>query len=101
MAYDVIWHEDSVEDLKKLDKRPMGFVLFGQNSLTLYLLHYLLYVVYIGSFPIPVTIRLLDPPLHEFLPKEEKDILDLSKEMGVTVEKLKKAICINNIKSKA
>lgn len=40
----------------------------------------------------PVTIRLLDPPLHEFLPREEKDIADLSKEMGVPVEKLKEKI---------
>ncbi|MRR34309.1 pyruvate, phosphate dikinase, partial [bacterium] len=38
---------------------------------------------------LPVTIRLLDPPLHEFLPQEEKDIKALSKTMGVTVEKLK------------
>ena len=27
----------------------------------------------------PVTIRLLDPPLHEFLPKEEHDIQDIAK----------------------
>ena len=27
----------------------------------------------------PVTIRLLDPPLHEFLPKEEIDIIDIAK----------------------
>ena len=30
----------------------------------------------------PVTIRLLDPPLHEFLPKDEKDIEKLSKKMN-------------------
>lgn len=40
----------------------------------------------------PVTIRLLDPPLHEFLPQEEKDIKELSKEMGVSVERLKEKI---------
>ncbi len=40
----------------------------------------------------PVTIRLLDPPLHEFLPKEEKDIQELSNEMSVSVEKLKEKI---------
>lgn len=40
----------------------------------------------------PVTIRLLDPPLHEFLPQEEKDIEELAKETGVTVEKLKEKI---------
>jgi len=38
---------------------------------------------------LPVTIRLLDPPLHEFLPKEEKDIRELAKEMGLSVEKVK------------
>lgn len=36
----------------------------------------------------PVTIRLLDPPLHEFLPQSEEDIKDLAKIMGVTFEKL-------------
>jgi pyruvate,orthophosphate dikinase len=38
---------------------------------------------------LPVTIRLLDPPLHEFLPQDEKDIVALSQTMGVSVEKLK------------
>ncbi len=37
---------------------------------------------------LPVTIRLLDPPLHEFLPKSKEDIEWLSSEMGVTVEKI-------------
>lgn len=37
----------------------------------------------------PVTIRLLDPPLHEFLPKTEEDIKALSEEAGVSVEKIK------------
>ena len=32
---------------------------------------------------LPVTIRLLDPPLHEFLPKEEGDIAALAEAMGV------------------
>jgi len=36
----------------------------------------------------PVTIRLLDPPLHEFLPKDEEDIRALSTEMGVSYEDL-------------
>ncbi len=40
----------------------------------------------------PVTIRLLDPPLHEFLPKEEKDIQDLAKEMKISVDVLKQKI---------
>ncbi|NLD28213.1 MAG: pyruvate, phosphate dikinase [Myxococcales bacterium] len=37
----------------------------------------------------PVTIRLLDPPLHEFLPHTEGEIADLSKELGVSAEKLR------------
>src|SRR5690606_31768095 len=40
----------------------------------------------------PVTVRYLDPPLHEFLPQEEKDIVALAKEMGITVERLKNTI---------
>jgi len=31
---------------------------------------------------LPVTIRLLDPPLHEFLPREEEELDDLSKKLG-------------------
>ena len=38
---------------------------------------------------LPMTVRYLDPPLHEFLPKEEADILALANDMGVTVEHLK------------
>ncbi|HEX2946584.1 MAG TPA: pyruvate, phosphate dikinase [Clostridia bacterium] len=37
----------------------------------------------------PVTIRLLDPPLHEFLPQEEEDINALAKELNISVEQLK------------
>lgn len=36
----------------------------------------------------PVTIRLLDPPLHEFLPTEEKDIEALSQSMSMPVDTL-------------
>ncbi|MFY9270690.1 MAG: pyruvate, phosphate dikinase [Candidatus Manganitrophaceae bacterium] len=38
---------------------------------------------------LPVTIRLLDPPLHEFLPQTEEDLEDLSREMGVAVDLLR------------
>ncbi len=41
---------------------------------------------------LPVTIRLLDPPLHEFLPTDEDDIEALAKEMNMTVEDLKAVI---------
>ena len=37
---------------------------------------------------LPVTIRLLDPPLHEFLPTEPKQLELLSKSMGVPVQRL-------------
>ncbi|MBU5625861.1 pyruvate, phosphate dikinase [Oscillibacter sp. MSJ-2] len=40
----------------------------------------------------PVTIRLLDPPLHEFLPTDEEDIKTLAKEMKMTVNDLKAVI---------
>jgi pyruvate,orthophosphate dikinase len=37
----------------------------------------------------PVTIRYLDPPLHEFLPQEDEDIQQLALEMGMTFGELK------------
>ena len=40
----------------------------------------------------PVTIRYLDPPLHEFLPKEENEIEEISKELNVTVKELHEVI---------
>lgn len=51
---------------------------------------------FIGIFEamegLPVTIRLLDPPLHEFLPQEEKEIRSASKELGVSADRLKAKI---------
>ncbi|MDF3004039.1 MAG: ppdK [Oscillospiraceae bacterium] len=40
----------------------------------------------------PVTIRFLDPPLHEFLPHEDEDIKALAAEMGLTFEDLKATV---------
>ncbi len=40
----------------------------------------------------PVTIRFLDPPLHEFLPQEEADIVEIAGEMNMPVEELKQII---------
>jgi len=40
----------------------------------------------------PVTIRLIDPPLHEFVPHEDEDIAALAKEMGLTFEELKATV---------
>ncbi|MEN3930219.1 pyruvate, phosphate dikinase [Microvirga sp. W0021] len=41
---------------------------------------------------LPVTIRLLDPPLHEFLPHTDKDIEEVSKAMGVSEDKLRRRV---------
>ena len=38
----------------------------------------------------PVIIRLLDPPLHEFLPHDEKAIAELSKVIGLSVDEIKR-----------
>ena len=40
----------------------------------------------------PVTIRFLDPPLHEFVPTEEADIKALADDMGMTVKEVKDVI---------
>lgn len=40
----------------------------------------------------PVTIRLLDPPLHEFLPHNGEDIMNLSREMKIDYDKLKSRV---------
>ncbi|HER08585.1 MAG TPA: pyruvate, phosphate dikinase, partial [Bacteroides sp.] len=39
-----------------------------------------------------VTIRLLDPPLHEFVPHDEASQKDMAKEMGVTLEKIRSLV---------
>jgi pyruvate, orthophosphate dikinase len=41
---------------------------------------------------LPVTIRLLDPPLHEFLPHEPKETAAVAAELGVPVDKLKSRV---------
>lgn len=41
---------------------------------------------------LPVTVRLLDPPLHEFLPHEDEAIEELAAEMGVTFDELKQTV---------
>jgi pyruvate,orthophosphate dikinase len=38
---------------------------------------------------LPVTIRLLDPPLHEFLPKSDDEIAEVAAAMGISTEKLR------------
>ncbi len=44
---------------------------------------------------LPVTIRLLDPPLHEFLPHEDEEIKALAAEMNLTYDELKETV--NNL----
>jgi len=39
-----------------------------------------------------VTIRLLDPPLHEFVPHEEANQLEMAKEMGISVDQIKQKV---------
>ncbi|MEK7747897.1 MAG: pyruvate, phosphate dikinase [Nitrospirota bacterium] len=51
---------------------------------------------FIGIFKemkgLPVTIRLLDPPLHEFIPHGQEDIAALSREMNVSIDMLRSKI---------
>jgi len=51
---------------------------------------------FIGIFKamkgLPVTIRLLDPPLHEFLPHNEKDQAELAKSLGLTLDQVKNRV---------
>lgn len=48
--------------------------------------------IYEAMEGLPVVIRFLDPPLHEFLPTKEEDIAEIAQEMGITVEKLHNVI---------
>jgi len=41
---------------------------------------------------LPVTVRLLDPPLHEFLPHDQEAQAEVAKEMGVSVDKIKEKV---------
>lgn len=53
---------------------------------------------FIGIFTVmhglPVTIRLLDPPLHEFLPHEQEAIQRVATNQGVSVEKVRKQVAL-------
>jgi pyruvate,orthophosphate dikinase len=41
---------------------------------------------------LPVTVRLLDPPLHEFVPHEEENQKEMAEEMGISVEAIKQKV---------
>ncbi|WP_337175206.1 pyruvate, phosphate dikinase [Paludisphaera sp.] len=51
---------------------------------------------FIGIFEamdgLPVTIRLLDPPLHEFLPHDEAGQSEVARQLGIPVEKIKRRV---------
>jgi len=51
---------------------------------------------FIGIFTamkgLPVTIRLIDPPLHEFLPHDDKNQRDMAQALGITLEKVKQRV---------
>ena len=40
----------------------------------------------------PVTIRFLDPPLHEFVPQEEKEQMELAQELGISLQDVKATV---------
>jgi pyruvate,orthophosphate dikinase len=41
---------------------------------------------------LPVTVRLLDPPLHEFLPKSDNEIVDVSKSLNLSIKEVEARI---------
>jgi pyruvate,orthophosphate dikinase len=45
--------------------------------------------IYEAMGELPVTIRFLDPPLHEFIPNDDEDIAALAKDMGMTTQEVK------------
>jgi pyruvate,orthophosphate dikinase len=47
------------------------------------------YGIFKAMHDLPVTVRTLDPPLHEFLPHEDKAQEEMAKEMGVSVQEVK------------
>ena len=48
--------------------------------------------IYESMEGMPVTIRYLDPPLHEFLPTNDADIVDLAEEMGMAADELRSIV---------
>jgi pyruvate,orthophosphate dikinase len=47
------------------------------------------YGIFKAMHDLPVTVRTLDPPLHEFLPHEEQNQEEMAKEMGITAAEVK------------
>ncbi|MBN2349838.1 MAG: pyruvate, phosphate dikinase [Bacteroidales bacterium] len=48
--------------------------------------------VFTAMAGLPVTVRLLDPPLHEFVPHEEANQKEMAEEMGISVEVIKQKV---------
>ena len=48
--------------------------------------------IFAAMHDLPVTVRLLDPPLHEFVPHETENQAEMAKEMGITVEAVKQKV---------
>jgi pyruvate, orthophosphate dikinase len=50
------------------------------------------YGIFKAMHDLPVTIRTLDPPLHEFLPHEEENQQEMAEEMGITLAEVKEKV---------
>src|SRR5690606_4855593 len=50
------------------------------------------YEIFRAMEGLPVTIRLLDPPLHEFLPHEPRAIEELAKELGISADEVNRRV---------
>ncbi len=48
--------------------------------------------VFVAMAGLPVTVRLLDPPLHEFVPHEDANQKEMADEMGISVEVIKQKV---------
>ncbi|NLD34222.1 MAG: pyruvate, phosphate dikinase, partial [Clostridiales bacterium] len=48
--------------------------------------------MYIALDGRPMTVRYLDPPLHEFLPSKDEEIVELAEELNITVEDLRETV---------
>ena len=48
--------------------------------------------IFIAMEGLPVTVRLLDPPLHEFVPHEEAQQAEIAKELGLSLQEVKEKV---------
>jgi pyruvate,orthophosphate dikinase len=48
--------------------------------------------IFAAMHDLPVTVRLLDPPLHEFVPHEEENQREMAEELGISVEAVKQKV---------